>query len=181
MSTPLILVDELCVMAEQELKDMLLEVELPQNNHPNDKPLESESQGIAPRAPSIIPGFLDDDEPKAGKQDDISKSIPFVIVRYLNGEETENQGTATVKFIATTYSQHGQGWRDPLNVLERLRQAILRKRIIASRFEIQFPFKIDAPEDRPWPYWVAWMTTTWSVGRPILTEYEEGMYGEGSL
>jgi hypothetical protein len=164
MSTPLILVDELCKLASEATKELILEV-----------------KNGDPRAPMIIPGFLDDDdEPKPGKppEDETEKAVPFVIVRFLTGEESRDEGKAMVKITAVTYSKHGQGWRDPLNILERIKQSILIKRPLARQFDLQFPIKWEMPEDRPWPYSVGWMITSWKTGRPILTEMEEGSYGE---
>lgn len=165
MSTPLILVDELCRLITEATRELVLEAK----------------EG-APRPPSVTPGFMDTDEPRPGKppDDDIEKAVPFVLVRFLSGEDTEEAGagTATIRLIATTYSKSGQGWRDPLEVLERIRQAILTHRPLASRFDLQLPVKWDMPDEQPWPYWIAWMTTTWAIGRPILTEMEVGSYGE---
>ena len=162
MSTPLILVDELCKLISKATAELVLEAKA----------------GTSPRPLSVIPGFLDEDEPRPGRppDDEVEKAVPFVLVRFIAGEDTEQAGTATIRLIATTYSKHGQGWRDPLEVLERIRQAILTHRPLASQFDLQLPIKWDMPEEQPWPYWIAWMTTTWAVGRPILTEMEEDIY-----
>ncbi|SDD89654.1 hypothetical protein [Sporomusa acidovorans] len=160
MSTPLILVDELCRLITDATGELILEAKTGPS-----------------RPPSVIPGFLDDDEPKPGKPPE-EKAVPFVLVRFRSGEDTEQAGMATVRLIATTYSKHGQGWRDPMNVLERIRQAILTHRPLVRQFDLQLPIKWDMPEEQPWPYWIAWMTTSWTIGRPILTEMEDTMYGE---
>ncbi|MDD4599624.1 hypothetical protein SDC9_04142 [bioreactor metagenome] len=159
MSTPLLLVDELCILVGQATKELILEVKKGE-----------------PRAPIIISGFLDDDEPKPGRppEDETEKAVPFVIARFLTGEDSQQTGTATIRIIATTYSKHGQGWRDPLEVLERIRQELLRNRTLGKKFRLELPIKTEMPEDQPWPYWVAWMTTTWTIAQPI----EEVDYGD---
>ncbi|WP_425057621.1 hypothetical protein SCACP_21380 [Sporomusa carbonis] len=157
MSTPLLLVDELCTVAQAATADLML---------------ETESGTLVPAR--VIPGFLDEDEPKPGKPPDDTLPVPFLIVRYLTSEDTGQGGTATVKFIATTYSKHGQGWRDPLELLERIRQGLLKNRTVAKKFWLEFPIKCEMPEDRPWPYSVAWMTTNWTIAQPI----EEVDYGD---
>lgn len=166
MSTPLILVDELSGLISEITGELMLETK----------------QGEL-RALAVIPGFLDEDEPRPGKppEDEIEKAVPFVVVRFLTGEDSEPVGKVTIRIIATTYSKHGQGWRDPLNVLERIRQGMLTKRPLAKKFDLQLPIKWEMPEEQPWPYWIAWMTTIWAVGRPTLTEMEETMYGENSI
>ena len=157
MSTPLLLIDELCAVARAVTAGLMLETE--------------SGQLVAAK---IIPGFLDEDDPKPGKPPDDSIPVPFVIVRFISAEDAQEQSTATVKLIATTYSKHGQGWRDPLELLERIRQAFLHKRTVANRFRLEYPIKTEMPEDRPWPYSVAWMTTTWIIAKPI----EEVDYGD---
>ncbi len=162
MSTPLLLIDELCKLTAGATAELVLEAK----------------HGESPRPPAIVPGFLDEDEPRPGRppEDEVEKAVPFVIVRFVTGEDTDQAGTATVRLIAVTYSKHGQGWRDPLNVLERIRQAIITHRLLANQFDLQLPIKWDMPEEQPWPYWIAWMTTTWAIGRPTLTEMEGYIY-----
>lgn len=161
MSTPLILVDELCKLIADATAELVLE-----------------AKTGPPRPPSAVAGFLDDDEPRPGKppDDEFERAVPFVLVRFRSGEDTQDAGTATVRLIATTYSRHGQGWRDPLNVLERIRQGIITSRPLARQFDLQLPIKWEMPDEQPWPYWIAWITTTWAIGRPILTEMEENVY-----
>lgn len=161
MSTPLILVDELCKLIADATAELVLE-----------------AKTGPPRPPSAVAGFLDDDEPRPGKppDDEFERAVPFVLVRFRSGEDTQDVGTATVRIIATTYSKHGQGWRDPLNVLERIRQAIIIRRPLSRHFDLQLPIRWEMPDEQPWPYWIAWMTTTWVIGRPILTEMEEDAY-----
>lgn len=164
MSTPLILVDELCKLVGNATTELMLEAK----------------HGESPRSPAIISGFLDEDEPRSGRPpvDEVEKAVPFVIVRFIAGADDQPVGTATIRLIAVTYTTHGQGWRDPLNVLERIRQAILTNRPLSKLFDLQLPVKWDMPEEQPWPYWIAWMTTTWAIGRPIFTEMEGNIYGE---
>jgi hypothetical protein len=159
--TPLLLIDELGKLITEATAELMLEV-----------------KGKKRRSPVVIPGFLDDDEPRPGKppEDPAEKAVPFVIARFVAGEDSQQAGTATVRIIATTYSKHGQGWRDPLTVLERIRQEILTQRPLANQFDLQLPIRWEMPEEQPWPYWIAWMTTIWAIGRPILTEMEEDVY-----
>ena len=164
MSTTLLLIDELCTVVQEATGNLMLETENSNNL----------------TAVQVIPGFLDDDSPKAGKPDSIP--VPFVIVRLLSAEDGSQQSTAIVKIIATTYSRHGQGWRDALEVLERIRQTLLTNRTVAKKFRLEFPVKIEVPEERPWPYSVAWMTTAWTIAQPIMKiDYDKdwgGIYGE---
>lgn len=164
MSTPLILVNELCTLIEHATQDILLE-----------------TKNGAFRAPVIIPGFFDEADSGEGKPslaEEIERSVPYIIVRFLSGEEQAQAGSATIKIIVMTYAKQGQGWRDTMNILERIRQAIFRSSPLARQFNLQMPVKYEMPEDKPWPYFIAWMTTQWEIARPLLTEMEEGMYGE---
>jgi len=58
-----------------------------------------------------------------------------------------------------------------LNLIEHIRQALFRKRIIGKKYRIEYPFKWEQPEEQTYPYWMAEMTTTWTVPRPIEEVY----------
>ena len=165
MSTPLLLVDELCTIAEAATADLLL---------------ENENNSLS--AAQIVAGFLDEDIPTTGKPSEPSTLAPFVIVRFLSAKDMLGQSTATVKFIAMTYSKRGQGWRDAVELLIRIRMALLRNQTVGKRFRLEHPIEWEMPEDRPWPYSVAWMTTTWTIAQPIEEiDYDQslgGIYGE---
>lgn len=133
-----------------------------------------QTQGGILKPPQTVTGFL----PPKGETDE--PDYPFVISRLLSGEDNDEQGNVTVKILVGTYAEDAQGFRDSLNLVEHIRQNLFKKRIIAKKFRIEYPFKWEQPEEQPYPYWMAEMTTVWTVPRPIEEVYcgeEDDIYG----
>jgi len=152
--TLIVLVDELVkfigtVVAEFELQSNVPEVK---------------------KAPQIVPGWLK--EKKPGQQQD-PPDFPYVIVRYLEDTGNNDGDMATVRIIAGTYSEDVQdGWRDCMNVLTRIKEALLKQRFVGKAFRVEYPIKTELPEEQPYPEWVAFMTLNIS----IPSVQEEGGY-----
>jgi len=117
------------------------------------------------KSPQVVSGFL----PPKGDTD--FPDFPFVTPRLIRGEDTAEVGTVTVKIIVGTYAEDNQGWRDSLILIEHIRQVLFTKRILAKKYRVEYPFKWEQPEEQALPYWLAEMTTTWTVPRPIEEVY----------
>lgn len=145
MSTPVLLVDELKVFIEGVVSDYRLDTK----------------QAELSRAPQVLAGYLPPKEPN-------STDYPFVIVRFIEGTDAQDEGKAVIKIIAGTYSEDAQaGWRDPANILQRIRTEFLKRRIVGGKFRLEFPLKIEMPEEQPYPEWIGFMTTTWTIAQPV--------------
>jgi hypothetical protein len=152
--TPIILVDELI----EFIKPVVANFELQTNVKDAPK-----------KAPQVVGGFLNEKKP-GDKQD--PPDFPWVIVRYLDDDDTVDDNTAKVRIIAGTYSQDAQdGWRDALNVITRIKQALLKEKFFGRAFIVEKPIKTEQPEEQPYPEWVAMMTVT--VTMPQI-QYEGG-------
>lgn len=121
--------------------------------------LGSNVAGVA-KAPQVIGGYLN--EKKPGLQQH-PPDFPYVIVRYLEDTDEAEQDTAQVRIIAGTYSEDAQGWRDCLNVVTRIKEALLKQRFIGGPFKIEYPLKTELPEEQPYPEWVAMLTLTVTI------------------
>jgi hypothetical protein len=122
--------------------------------------LDTNVSGIK-KAPQVIGGYLS--EKKPGQKQD-PPDFPYVIVRYLEDEDTEESNTAQVRIIAGTYSEDTQnGWRDCLNILTRIKEALLEQRFVCGSFKVERPIKTELPEEQPYPEWVAIMTITVTI------------------
>jgi len=122
------------------------------------------------KAPQVVPGYL----PLKGTTD--TADFPFTIIRLSSGEDTNERGKVMVKIILGVYAEDiSQGSGDLQNIIERIRQALFKKRVIDKRFRIEYPFSWEVPDEQPYPEWLAVITTNWTVPRPI----EEVDYGEG--
>lgn len=155
--TPIVLVDELIKFIIPVVADFRL-----QTNVPN-----------APyKSPQVVGFGLDEKKPH---QQQSIPDFPFVIVRFLDDNDTDESNTAQVRIIAGTYSQDIQdGWRDVMNVVTRIKGALLKQRFIGDVFKVEKPIKTDLPEEQPFPEWVAMLTITVTIPQV----QEEGGYLE---
>ncbi|HOV79367.1 MAG TPA: hypothetical protein PK728_04615 [Bacillota bacterium] len=147
MSTPVLLVDGLRDFIEPLVKSYVLET-----NRPN-----------LAKPPQVVTGYLPPKNPNFDAPD-----FPFVIVRFVEGTDSDDGSTAVVKIIAGTYSEDArEGWRDAANILQRVKTELLKRRVIAKKYRVELPMKIEMPEEQPFPEWIGVMTTTWAVAQPL--------------
>lgn len=120
--------------------------------------LQTNVENAPAKAPQVISGYLQEKKP-GHKQD--PPDFPHVIVRYLEDNDTEESSLGQVRIIVGTYSEDEQnGWRDSINVITRIKEALLEKRFIGRAFNIEKPIKTELPEEQPYPEWVAMMTVS---------------------
>lgn len=152
--TPIILVDKLI----DYIKSIVAEFEL-----------QSNVQGIK-KSPQVIGGYLKEKKPK---EKQVIPDFPYVIVRYIEDTDTENDGhSSNIKIMAGTYSEDEQdGWRDAMNVITRIKGDLMKKRFLGP-FKIEYPIKTELPEEQPYPEWVAILNLTVTMPQVI----EEGGY-----
>lgn len=152
--TPIMLVDRLV----EFIKPVVAEYVLPSNVH-----------GVS-KAPQVLAGYLPEKKPGPGQD---PPDFPYVIVRYLEDDDTDDNDVAKVKIIAGTYSDDTQdGWRDVLNVITKIKTALLKQRFFGP-FKLEKPVKTELPEDQPYPEWVAFL----NLSNIIIPQIqEEGGY-----
>lgn len=113
------LIDKLVVFLNEELKEMRL-------------PTKDEN---IKKAPMAYDGYLPPKTPSSRRGDDTEQEdYPFVIVRYL-GEDDKiyDENVAELKLVIGTYSKDEQrGWRDTLNVMNRIKLALGKKQVIEA-------------------------------------------------
>ncbi|AJQ29025.1 hypothetical protein JBW_03688 [Pelosinus fermentans JBW45] len=150
--TPASLVDNLCAYLQELLKDYVLEVQCGKQ-----------------QTPKVLPGYLRPGENFGGV------AAPFVLVGAVKGRDTSERASVQVNIWIGIYSQDPAVlWRGPLNLLEHIRQALFKKRIIANKFSIELPMRWEISREYTFPKCLAVMTTNWTVARPI----EEVSYGQ---
>lgn len=106
-----------------------------------------------------------------------SQDEPYILVRLKGGEDQTGQSKATVTLDFCVYSENvQQGPFQLLNVMERVRQALFQKRVLAKKYRIEYPLKWDKPKEQLHPEWVGLMETTWTIAQPIEEVIEYGEY-----
>lgn len=112
---------------------------------------------------------------KKGKNDD--DHFPYVLVcldeEEINGEDEDT--ICSVYFLVgiNDNNPNKQGHFDIANVLNRLSQRFLSKRLVDSRYRIIFPLKKKFQEEDTWPKYIGGMSTLWTME---TTEIEETEY-----
>ncbi|MGE8036821.1 hypothetical protein [Lysinibacillus sp. NPDC093692] len=113
------LIDKLVVFLNEELKEMRLSTK--------DENIE--------KAPTVYDGYLPPKEKSSRRGEDTEQEdYPFVIVRYLDEDEEQyKENVATLRLVIGTYSKDEQhGWRDTLNVINRIKIALGKKQIFGA-------------------------------------------------
>lgn len=115
--------------------------------------------GSADRAPEMVAGWLppigEDDEPR----------IPYIVVRAVEGQDGADSTTTTVRMLVATYAEDEQGWRDAVNVVQRIRGALTSQRTLGPH-HLELPIQWTmGGEGEPLPQWTALITTTWTSPR----------------
>lgn len=98
-----------------------------------------------------------------------NNDFPFVLVRPGSVEVNDELTTVEMLIVVGTFSDLYDGYRDAVNVMERIRVALssLPNRTLNARYNFEFPMKASVPDEQAYPYWQVEMQTTWSVRTPI--------------
>lgn len=123
-------------------------------------------------------GNGNDDDGEDGEQEygpaDFESNFPCIIVKLDEGrDKEENAPDATridIRILVGVYdaSPDCQGYRDVLNILERIRQDLLTSRYLERKYRLEMPCKWYLFEDQPWPIFFGQIETVWETGRPQM-------------
>lgn len=97
---------------------------------------------------------------------------PLIIVslqKVKDEEQTPARPDSSTATVGLTFGVHGFGkdtWRDLLNLMEHVRQRLLRKRTIADLYRLSLPLEWEAIEAQPYPFWFGYGTATYTVAQP---------------
>ena len=119
--------------------------------------------------PEPSPMRGDADEPAAEEYEHLLPAVVVRAVQYKDGEFDDDIGELTLTITVGAYSHDPLNREGPwmvLNLLERIRQALLRKRVIDDRFETGAPMSWELYDERTRPLWFGEMTTTWAIMEP---------------
>lgn len=152
--TPLELLDALKAFIEENTKDILLPVRV---DRKSGKAKERPAEVYKMRLPT---------------KDAETKRIPYVLLQYIKSTDTQTAGqppesSCMVRIVAATYSEDGEeGAMCVLNLLTRIRVALLRDGVIADRFMLKPPVEMIVYPDSTPPYYLGEMMTEWRM--PIV-------------
>lgn len=144
------LLEQFKLFAEDALKDLILPVKTPP------------TQEAKYRIPEVFLMNLPDEAAQKEK-------APYVVLQFLNGDDSQEEGkeeesVCNIRVVVCAYSDDlGEGPMHVLNMLTRLRIALLEKRVIADRYAMRLPLEYLVYPDNPAPFFFGEMMTVWEV------------------
>lgn len=125
---------------------------------------------------------------KSYEADDYTANFPCIIVRLDDMTDSEENkltaSTVTVKIMTGVYdaAPDVQGYRDILNVQERIRALLLEHRIISGQFIMRMPLRSRLLDVETWPIWWGEQEMIYTLGRPLQDwEYVHGGHRPPSM
>lgn len=106
-------------------------------------------------------------------EEDYEKNFPSVIVKLGDIEDNEerrldlNRTGLRLLFGVYDDSEECTGWRDVAGMMEKLRQHLLKSRIIARKYRIEMPLKWRLLDVDTYPLYFGEMEIKMECGRPV--------------
>lgn len=167
--TPVVLLTELKKFIEENTNDIILSVRPVKNKTIPGTGAELVGQkpegAIAERAPEVHVMRLPD-------KDAETQRIPYILLQFLTGKDehkpTEQPDSeCNIRIVIATYSEDGgEGAADLLNVLTRIRVALLKAGEVGKQFLLRKPLEYVVYPDETNPYYLGEMLTIWEM--PII-------------
>ena len=106
---------------------------------------------------------------------------PLIIVSAQKIDDDEggtiNDSTVDIGLTFGVYGDDENAWRDLLNIMESVRQAVLKNRTINRRHRLILPLKWEVIEAQPYPFWFGYGTLKYTIAQPV-EEQTESYYKE---
>lgn len=100
-------------------------------------------------------------------------SFIYALVIKTEDKPGNEYGQATVEIGFSIYDEDStDGWRSLFNLMEHVRQALLKQRCLACRNRLELPLKGVIVDDQPYPQWQGKIEAIYTIGQPS----EEGLY-----
>lgn len=115
----------------------------------------------------------------AKKEQKDSDHFPYVVIRVMDGETQENQdqgdeSTCQICFIIGVYDDNDnyQGYKDVMNIIEKIKQRLFTKKYYNNQFELIKPFKWTIYDEDTYPYYFGGIETHWKMSEIFQSEQE---------
>lgn len=175
--TPIELLYELKKFIEENIKDIILSVR-PVNNKVIPEPSGKGKKEKAEEQPQKRAAEVH--LMRLPNKDAETNRIPYVLLQFLTGADEQQEGKAPdseckIRIVVATYSEDGSaGSMDLLNVITRIRVALLKTGVIGKQFTLRKPLEYTAYPDETGTYYLGEMITIWGV--PTI-QREVNFYG----
>lgn len=102
--------------------------------------------------------------PPVRRSRDETASCIYVIAT--NAEDAAAESSVTLAIGFSVYDEDEKEGCKPLyNLIEHVRQALLKKRTIAGRNRLILPLKTEIMTEQPFPEWVGMITATYTIAQ----------------
>lgn len=180
--TPIDLLKELKQFIEENTKDIILSVR-PINNKIIPEPSGKEKKKNAKEQPKRRAAEVH--LMRLPNKDAEINRIPYILLQFLTGADEQKEGQFSdseckIRIVVATYSEDGSaGSMDLLNVITRIRVALLKTGVIGNKFTLRKPLEYAVYPDETGTYYLGEMITIWGLP-PVEQEVcpWENMKGE---
>ncbi len=123
--------------------------------------VEKNSLQEAKRPPFIFIGDLP-------QPDERTTRVPYIIIKLVQGKDELNESTCNVRIIAVTYNKNNdECYMECLNVIEKIRENLLKDVVVCERFSCRKPLEYLIYEDDIQPYCIGELMTVWEMPQII--------------
>lgn len=120
---------------------------------------------------NVYPQFL-----PAIKNKKDTAHYPFIVVKLIDGGDLNelDPNKCRVLFYCGIFddSEDYQGYRDSLNVIQKLYDHFMRYRVFDNKYSIEYPIKWSVTEEDYYPFFYAGLETTWTIGKVSMQDDE---------
>ena len=173
--SPVILLERLREFIQENTKDIILTVRPIKNKTlpPGAKGKPGLTENITERAAEVHLMRLPDKDAETNR-------VPYIVLQYMTGKDEQKPGQAadsesTVRIIVATYSDNdSEGALDVLNVVTRIRNALLKAGVIGEQFLLRQPLEYLVYPDDTQPYFFGELMLTFempTIKREVHTHY----------
>lgn len=174
--TPTLLLEKLREFIEENTEDIILTVRPVKNKTVSPTPPpgdEAAKNAPTHRAAEVHLMRLPDKDAEKNR-------IPYILLQFITGADTQEQGQqadseAKVRIIIATYSKNdSEGALDVLNLITRIRVALLKAGEIGRQFLLRKPLEYLVYPDDTRPYFFGELITVWempTIQREVHTHY----------
>ncbi len=172
--TPVELLYELKKFIEANIKDIILSVRPINNKVLPEYGGKEEEERPKKRAAEVHLMRLPNKDAETNR-------IPYVLLQFLTGIDEQAEGKfpdseCRIRIVAAVYSEDGgAGSMDLLNVITRIRIALLKTGVIGKQFTLRKPLEYTVYPDETGAYYFGEILTIWGI--PAI-QREVNLYGK---
>ena len=178
--TPVVLLERLKEFIGEHTADIILKVR-PVNNKTLPPPRPRRETAPPDTAAEVLQRAAEVHLMRLPDKDAETNRIPYVLLQYITGKDTQEPGEredsiSNVRIVIATYSDNdSEGAMDVLNLITRIRNALLKAGIIGNQFLLRKPLEYLVYPDDTQPYFFGELMSVWempTVIREVHTHFK---------